>query len=170
MNDLAAVAGWWWPFENACIVTPLPSLLARDDENRLHSESGPAIAYADAWSIFAIHGVLVNEQIVSRPETQTIKEIDSEANEEIKRIRTERFGWPRYLKETNAKVLDFRRNDIDGTDESLIQAKDGSRLLVCACPSTARVYAMRVERSIEKCESAQRWLHGERHLRIVGAS
>ena len=164
------MAGWWWPLAGACIVTPRPSSLSRNDAGRLHCETGPAIAYGRSWGIFAIHGVRVDEQVVCRAETQTIKQIDGERNEEIKRIRRERFGWPRYLRETNAEVLDFRRNDVDGTDESLMQARDGSRLLVCACPSTARVYAMRVAREVSKCEEAQRWLHGERRLRIVGAS
>ena len=109
-------------------------------------------------------------QIVVRPKTQTTDQIDKEDNSEIKRIRIERFGWPRYLKETKAKVLDFRRNDVDGTDESLMQANDGSRLLVCACPSTARVYAMRVEKSVSSCEAAQNWLNGGRKINIIGAS
>jgi hypothetical protein len=156
-----------------CVVSDFPVVLeAETVDGRLvaHCESGPSHLWADGFAIWTIHGVRVDEQIVLRPETQTIEQIDGEANAEAKRIRIERFGWPRYLKEANAKVIDFRRNDIDATDESLMQAKDGSRLLVCACPSTARIYAMRVERTIETCEQAQRWLYGDRNVRIIGAS
>ena len=121
-------------------------------------------------NLWYIDGVLVNKQIVTCPETQTIEQIETEPNSEVKRVRIERFGWPRYLRETKAKVIDVRDNDIDGTKESLMETRDKTRVLVCACPSTARVYTMRVPREIGTCEIAQRWLHGERNLRIIGAS
>jgi len=135
-----------------------------------HNDNGPSHLWSDGFAIWTINGVRVDEQIVMRPQTQTVQQIANEQNEEIRRVRIERFGWPRYLSETNAKVLDFRRNDVDATKESLMEAADGSRVLVCACPSTARVYAMRIPREIQTCENAQEWLHGDRRLRVVGAS
>jgi hypothetical protein len=74
------------------------------------------------------------------------------------------------LAETHATVIDFGRNDIDGTKESLMKMKDGTLVLLCACPSTARAYANRVPREIQSREQAQRWLHGDRKIRVVGAS
>lgn len=119
-------------------------------------------------NLWYIDGVLVNEQIVMRPETQTIRQINTEPNSEVKRICIERFGWPRYLRESKAKVIDIRDNDIDSTKESLMETHDKVRVLVCACPSTARIYTMRVPSEISTCESAQKYLHGNRSVRVIG--
>jgi len=163
-------ASWCWYHDDVASISDRPERLRRNELGSLHCDTGPALAYRDGWTLWYINGVAVDEQIVLRPEMQSISEIDGEKNAEVRRIRLERYGWPRYLRETNAKVLDYRRNDVDATDESLMQSADGSRILVCACPSTAKVFTMRVPREIEKCEQAQAWLHGDRKLRIVGAS
>jgi len=117
-----------------------------------------------------IEGVRVDEQIVMRPETQTVAQIESEPNMEVQRIRIERFGWPRYLSASGATVVDSSRNDIDGTREALMQTKNGQRRLVCSCPSTAKMFAMHVPREIQTCEQAQLWLAGSRNVRVIGAS
>ncbi len=141
-------------------------------------------------NLWYLEGVLVDEQIVKAPETQTLEQIDTEDNAEVRRIRIERFGWPRYLRESKAKVIDVRDNDIDATKESLMEINfntetqtwndesgvwdvevwEKARVLVCACPSTAKVFVMRVPNEIRDCESAQRWLHGNRKIRVIGAS
>jgi len=165
--------GWWWAYKNVDIVARRPTLLCWEKtgkSHRLHCDTGPAATWRDGWALWSIHGVAVDEQIVMRPQQQTIAEIERERNAEVKRIRIERFGWPRYLAETGAVVLHERRNDVDGTREALMQSNDGQVLLVCACPSTARVYAMRVSREIKLCQDAQRWLRGNGELRVVGAS
>jgi hypothetical protein len=112
--------------------------------------------------------------VIERPESQSVDAIKLESNEEIKRIRIERFagqnteptdGWKRYLSAIGAKVADSRRNDIENTKEALMKTPDGMSVLVCACPSTARVYALEVAQSVESCEQAQRWLWSEsRHV------
>ena len=121
-------------------------------------------------NLWYIDGVQVDEQIVMHPETQTIEQIEGEENSEVKRVRIERFGWSKYLSEIRARVLDVRDNDIDATKESLMELRDKTRVIVCACPSTARVYVMRVPREIVTCEMAQNWLHGNRSVRVIGAS
>lgn len=125
--------------------------------------------FADGWTLWNINGVNVDEQIVMQPETQTVQQIKSEENEEVKRIRIERFGWEKYLTAVNARVLDHRRNDIEQTDESLMRADD-MNVLVCACPSTARVYALEVDPQVETCEQAQNWLWNNSGIRVIGRS
>jgi hypothetical protein len=141
----------------------------------LHCDSGPAIAFRDGWQLWSLGNVIVDEQIVMRPETQTLKQIDDESNEEVKRIRIERYGWPRYIAETDATCIESRRNVVDGTQEALVQLKDGSRRMLCACRSTGRVYAIGVPREIQNCDEAQRWMAGGgneqlRPRNIIGAS
>jgi hypothetical protein len=120
--------------------------------------------------MWSINGVAVNEQIVMQPGTQTVEEIRGEENEEVKRIRIERFTWERYLKESNAKRIHCRKNDIEGTLESLYETPDGIKTLVCACPSTAKVFALEVEPSIATCDAAQRYLSSGLSGRIISAS
>ena len=158
--EVAQSANWWLPHENICWVSERHNLLNRNSEGRLHCDDGPALSYPDKWSVWSINDVRVDEQIVMRPETQTIDQISKESNEEIRRVRIDRFGWPRYLKDSGSKSINSRRNDVDGTEERLMQLNDGSLRLLCACRSTARVYAIRVPREIETCEQAQKWMAG----------
>lgn len=172
LRDMAMVCGWWAPFDGAVIFQHRPCEIHLQD-NELHNDSGPAIRYPDGYSLWAITGIVIpveyGEQVVMRPETQTLEEIRGEQNEELKRIRIERFGWPRYLEESNAKVIEHRRNEIEQTDEALMECED-MRILVCACPSTARVYAMEVPPDTPTCADAQAYLGGEFIGNRLGAS
>ncbi|WP_327686372.1 DUF6924 domain-containing protein [Streptomyces sp. NBC_00467] len=65
---VAQSAGRWWPFENAVILTERPTVLRRDDQGRLHCDSGPAVAYADGFAVWAWHGVrLPQRPVKTRP-------------------------------------------------------------------------------------------------------
>lgn len=165
--ELAQSCGWWAAYSGCAILQHRHSELRRNDEGRLHSTDSMAVKYRDGWGVWAISGVVVDEQIVMRPEEQLIDQLRKEQNAEIKRIRIERYagreadrlaGWRRYLRDVGASVTHKRRNDIDSTDEALMHTPDGEALLICACPSTARVYAMEVPREIRTCESAQNWM------------
>ena len=104
---------------------------------------------------------MVDKQVVLTPETQTIQQIAADENEERRRVRIERFGWERYLKDSGAKVRNARRNDRDAQDEELYQLQDGTQRFVCCDPSTGRKYALGVPSGIVNCEEAQNWLsHG----------
>ena len=140
------------------------------DGKTLHHDAGPAVRFRDGWSIWAIDGVVVDEQVVLHPETQNVRQIRREPNAEVKRIRIERFGWDRYLAEVGAVAIDRRRNDIEATRETLFRTPDRERILVCACPSTARVYALAVPRDIRTCEGAQAWLSGGLAGRIINSA
>jgi hypothetical protein len=113
---------------------------------------------------------VVDEQVVLRPETQTAGQIRRERNAETKRIRIERFGWGCYLAEVGAVVIDRRRNDIEATRETLFRTPDRAKILVCACPSTARVYALAVPRDVRTCERAQAWLSSGLSGRIINGA
>jgi hypothetical protein len=128
-----------------------------------------SVEYADGWGLYSIGGVAVDEQIVMRPHTQTIDQIRSEENEEVKRIRIERYGWEEYVSNVGATVVNTRRNDVDGTHEGLFVLPDGMKAFVGRCRSTGRVYFLEVDPSIESCEQAQAWMMG-RPGNVIGAS
>jgi hypothetical protein len=157
-----------YPLEHFCILSERMAIASLRD-GRLHSDDGPAVSYRDGIKVWSIGGVRVDEQVVLRPETQKIAQIDDEANAEVKRIRIERFGWERYLKAKKAVVIEQRRNDIEQTMETLMRCGDMT-VLVGACPSTARVYALEVPSDVRTCEQAQNFLSGGRARRLIGAT
>jgi len=160
-------------YSKFCIISDFPTELysyTRNGRMVAHNDKGPSHLWADGFAIWTINGIAVTEQIVMSPETLTIKQIDTERNEEIKRIMIDRFGWARYLTETNAKCLDARINDVDGTSEALLVLKDKSVRLLCACKSTARVYAIRVDNKTKTCQEAQSWMSGDKKINVIGVS
>lgn len=169
-------AGFWQPYREFAVISERPVSISLDDEGRLHNDDNAAILYPDGWGVYAVGGVIVDEQIVMRPETQTIKQITDEENEEVKRVRIEKFGWNRFIAETDAEVADSRVNPIENTKEMLIKSAEANiTALVCHCTSTARVYALEVPPSTTSCEEAQTWLWANDRTRyeqprIIGRS
>jgi hypothetical protein len=156
--ELAKRCGWWVPYELIAVLQHRHTRL-RLENDRLHSLDGPALSFVDGYCVWMIGGVPVDEQIVMRPETQTIEQIHAEQNVEVARIRIERYGWDRYLREIKAVVLDSRVHPVEGVKESLMHAEHiNARVLVCACPSTGRVYFREVDAGVDSCEAAQLWL------------
>jgi hypothetical protein len=105
-------ACWWWPHRKFVMVCDRPREIHREQiaergwgSHRMHREDGPSIRWADGWALWSIHGVRVTQQIVEAPETLTPKQIRSEQNLEIRRIMLERFGYDRYLRESNADKI-----------------------------------------------------------------
>lgn len=53
---IARSAGWWWAYKNIAVIAERPTVVRYDDQQRLHSEGGPAIAYPDGWCVWLWHG------------------------------------------------------------------------------------------------------------------
>jgi len=155
--------------ETDAYVSHRPTKLHFNENNQLHCEDGMACAFADGWGVWSINGVHVDEQIVMHPETQTLKQIRSEPNEEIKRIRIERYGFESYLAEIDAKLIDRYTNEIEGTKELLYDAED-MRFLMCICPSTGKEFCLEVPLTTKTCREAQSYLSSGFSDRIISAS
>lgn len=95
--ELSKHCGWWWPFEDTVVLTPKASHLELDEEGHLHAENGPALSYADGWSIYAWHGIRVPERLIKQPETYSAQEILDETNAEIRRCMMEKVGMEVFL-------------------------------------------------------------------------
>ena len=100
LYEVAKECGWWWPFDDAVIISDRPATLSRDDQNRLHNETGPAVSYTDGYALYAVHGVLVPEDIIMNRETITVSRIDNEDNAEIRRVMTELYGEANYIRDS----------------------------------------------------------------------
>lgn len=156
--ELAKICGWWYPYKDVVIIQKRPSLINFED-GLVQSTTGPAIQFPDGYSVYIIDGIRLDEQIVMRPETLTIHQINSEQDQDKRSIMIDRFGWPRFLQKSNANCIDKRYNYIENTKEALFVLDNGNRLVV-TCP-TGRVFALGVPTSIATCEDAQSWLGNE---------
>lgn len=155
--------------ETDAYVSQRPSVLKFNEDNQLHCDDGMACAFADGWGVWSINGVGVDEQIVMKPETQTLDQIRDEQNEEVKRIRIERYGFESYLAEIEATLIDRFTNEIEGTKELLYDA-EGMRFLMCICPSTAKEFCLEVPLETKTCAEAQNYLSSGLSNRIISAS
>lgn len=152
-------------------------------DDRKHREDGPSTVYLEGdkektkWREYHLDGVRVDKRTVLFPHRLTVAHIEKEWNAESRRVMIERFGWPKFLEAKKADVVDVSENAIENTIETLFMCqtnKHSRRLpvLLCACPSTARVYGIQLPRQIKNCQGARKWLMGNRmrNAKLIGAS
>jgi len=98
LDTIAAVtasAGWWWPMAGAVVLTERPTVLHVDPQVRMHCDDGPALAYADGYTLHSWHGVTVPADLIE--EGWTTDRILREDNTEIRRCALHRLGWPAFI-------------------------------------------------------------------------
>lgn len=92
-EELILTCGWVWWHEKVCIIVDRPKEINLDENGRLHSVTGPAIAYRDGWSLWYVHGVGVPQYVVEKPQEITVSIIDHEQNAEVRRVMIERYKF-----------------------------------------------------------------------------
>lgn len=110
--EISKSANWLLPYQDICFISERHNILHLDEHGRLHNETGPALAYPDGFSIFAVHGVRVSSEIIEQPHAITVKAIENQNNVEIRRVMIERYGIARFLLDSGAKKI---HNDPYGT-------------------------------------------------------
>jgi hypothetical protein len=102
-------------------------------------------------------GIAISAVAALHPEQLSAIEILQEPNAEVRRIMLERVGCDHVLEKANARLID---SDHDaGGPRKLVQVSE-SRYLRCRCPSTGRVYLLRVPPTTGSCRAAAAWLAG----------
>jgi len=105
-DKLSSEVGAFWIFKRVCVITSKPRAILLDSRGRLHNEQGPAIVYPDGWGVYAWHGVRVPRYVIEDPRQISVRKINSEVNAEVRRVLIERYGFPRFLQDSGAQVLD----------------------------------------------------------------
>jgi hypothetical protein len=162
--DMAKSCGWSVLFWDWAFISAKPEYIRRDEQGRLHCETGPAVHYPDGFSVFAIHGVRVPEKVVASPETITVQEIESKKNAEVRRVMIERYGLERYLMDSGAEEI--HRDDFGilyrkalPEDESLVMVK-----VVNSTPEPDggfKDYFLRVPPTMKRARQAVAWTFGK---------
>ncbi|HYE14844.1 MAG TPA: hypothetical protein VD968_10425 [Pyrinomonadaceae bacterium] len=161
--ELSREAGWWWPMRRIAILTERPTAVGCDESGRLHSGTGPALAYRDGLEFYAWRGTEVPPEIIKGRERMTVRTIDDEWNVELRRVLIELYGAERFLLDGNARVIDegelgtLYLRDMDG-DEPLVMVKvrnstpepDGSH----------KDYFLRVPPNVKTAREAVAWTFG----------
>lgn len=107
-------------------------------------------------------GVAVDHRVAFHPEQITAQEVLAERNAELRRIKMERMGFDRFVRDADAEVVD-QDSDPGGARKLLRVRLEGDEDLVCVsvqCPSTGRHYVIRVPPAIQTCRHAAAWLAG----------
>lgn len=111
---LARQIGWWWPFDEVCIISERPVAIHLDAAGRLHCEDDMAVKYADGWGLYSWHGYRLQSKyswLITDKDRITPTVIEKETNAEMRRIMLEIHGFTKYLAEREAALIS---EDIDG--------------------------------------------------------
>ena len=157
LMDLAAVCGWWAPYEHAVIFQDRHNILRRDDQHRLHCETGPAISYPDGYSLYFWHGTSVPERWITHKDMSP-SDILTHKNVEQRRAGCEILGWDRILDELEAKTLDVNPNPQIGTLLEVDLPDSGKERFIRVKCGTGRFFALPVPPEIRTALEAQQWM------------
>lgn len=104
--DAAENGLWIFQFGNhELIALEWPEL--RVENNRLHSMTGPAVAWPNGrWKLYYVHGIEVADYVIEEPARIKVDEIEKEANAEKRRILIDRYGTARYIQDSKAELID----------------------------------------------------------------
>ncbi|XCW06820.1 DUF6745 domain-containing protein [Streptomyces sp. HUAS MG47] len=105
LAEVAAHAGWWWPYERVAVVCERPVGLHRDEAGRLDRGDGPALAFADGFALYAWRGMPVPSDFPEQLTGLTSERIRTEENAELRRVMLEFYGYERFLAESGAQPV-----------------------------------------------------------------
>ena len=165
MKQLLAECGWIFMFHNVCYVCSRPTKLSLDTEYRLHAEGEAAIAFADGYSLYFHHGVILPEKYGQiHPDLWQAQWLLEERNAELKRILIQKIGYDRICQELAVTELDswqeYTLLSIEFNDDF---DREGNAkpvyLLKMTCPSTGYIHALRVPPDVRSAQEAIRWVN-----------
>jgi hypothetical protein len=145
-----------------CIVSDRPTVVARDDQNRPHSGTGPFIAWRDGWQLFAWHGQRVPARAILAPRSYTREEYLAIRNTDVRRAIGEIAGWGWVAELLGASSLDKWTDPKTALDYELLGCGDGSKLLRKRSPGlkdggAQPLYLEPVHEELKTAQAARKW-------------
>ncbi len=132
---------WWWPFENIVIASERPAIVKWDSERRLHCEDGPAIRYADGYSLASWHGTAIPMKWVEERDTIDPAEILQCENVEKRAAGLQCIGMKR-VKETLGTLVHDSGDPSMGAlwDIRIPGLPQPGRYLSAMCPRNGEIF------------------------------
>ena len=119
---LARSCGWAAPYENIAYLSERHTTLKRDPQGRLHAVDGPAVAYPDGWSVYAVRGVRVPGEWITDKANLDPRRALTEPNIEQRAAIATILGWDKVMAQLTPRVIDDRTQDMQSL---LAMIKDG---------------------------------------------
>lgn len=94
--DIARAGVWAFFVDGYAVVSELPTAVHYDNRGRLHREKEAAIAFADGWGAYAVHGQAVPSRYILHPETITLAEIEQCTDPTKRRVMVDAYGIAKY--------------------------------------------------------------------------
>ena len=152
-------AGWTWWHSDVFVSSDRPAFIHRDDEGRLHSETGHAIEYRDGWGFSCWHGVRIPDAWLTDKSSLTPELALTWENIEQRRCACEILGWSKVLATLNARVIDADDPEIGELLEAEIPGSGKERFLRVRC-GTGRTFVLPVPRDMKTALEANGWTYG----------
>ena len=141
--ELCQSCGWILPFENICFASGRHDICKLDERGLIHSEDGPAIHYADGFSIFAWHGTRVPPAWITDKSSLDPADVLREQNVEVRRAGIEILGWKTIIDRMGGKIIEADPDPEIGTviELALPDLSRPARFLRVRC-ATGRDFAL----------------------------
>lgn len=177
MTSLCKTIGWFWPYDQNIFISEHPITLSVENE-RLHSNAGPAIEFADGTKRYMLYGVPVKEWVIETPRDQIdLKKVLQISNTEERYACMRHIGMSAFLDVFKAEELDsegdYRLYYLNVDVENRGTTVKVGPYLFMKCPSTGREFLEglgdaekyeRIDPTIKTVEQALEW----RYLRASG--
>jgi hypothetical protein len=160
LKAVANTCGWVNVYDKAAIVHDRPCLIKRDDQNRLHCEDGPAIAYMDGFEIYAWHGTRIPAEWIKNKSSLTATIALKWENIEQRRAACEILGWANVLADLKSKVIDEDEDPYIGTLLEVEIPEIGTEKFLKVLCGTGRTFAIPVPPDMKTALDANCWTYG----------
>jgi len=169
-RDVAQSCCWLWCFENYVICSERPTVVSMDERNVLHSETGPALAFADGWKVYAWRGTVVPGEWIESKATLDPSIALTDPSVERRRAAASIIGWDKVLGSISSRVID---EDADPQIGTLLEVDlpdaAGSKFLKVRC-GTGRTFVLPCPREMKTALEANAWTFAlapdELHLEV----
>jgi hypothetical protein len=160
LMDLAKYSGWVSFYDDTVVFQHRPEMIKFDDQNRLHSETGPAIRYRDGYSVYAWHGTSIPAEWIENKSKLTAKIALTWENIEQRRCAAEIIGWATILRELNSKVIDSDEDPMIGNLLEVDIPDIGREKFLQVICGTGRTFAIPVPPDCKTALEANAWTYG----------
>lgn len=159
-------------FEKTAYVCKRPCVVNRDENYDLHCDGGPAIAWADGYSQWYLHGTNVPREIAETPAAELDPAIVmKQENAEVRSEGIRKVGYDRLMSLLEGKVIDSQ----PGEDEyALLQVEnvfdEPMKVLRMRCPSSGDYHYIPVDPECATVGKALSFYYGGRKYNFLSAS
>jgi len=158
LHKLCEAAGWVMPHRTVCYVSQRPIVLKVDEIGLPHCEDGPAVMYADGFSLYALHGVTIPKFWTQRK--LSAWEVLNTLNLEQRRVGCELVGWDKIINEVQAELIDKDDDPEIGELVKCHMPDVGMVSFLRVKCGTGRQFALPVPPEMRTAQQANAWTWG----------